>query len=43
MWSEVYEAVDNDESYDKIFIDIGKVFERVLHERLFSKVEAHDT
>ena len=41
FFSEVYEAVDNDKSYDIIYLDFSKAFDRVPHERLIRKVEAH--
>ena len=38
---KVYEAVDNDENYDIIYLDFSKSFDKVPHERLLSKVRVH--
>ena len=41
FFSEVYEAVDCDKEYDIIYLDFSKAFDRVPHERLVRKVQAH--
>ncbi len=41
FYSEVYKAVDNGKAYDIIYLDFSKAFDRVPHERLIRKVEAH--
>ena len=41
FFSEVYEAVDKDKAYDVVYLDFSKAFDRVPHERLIRKVEAH--
>lgn len=41
FFSEVYEAVDCDKAYDIIYLDFSKAFDRVPHERLVRKVQAH--
>lgn len=37
----MYEAADNDDNYDVIYLDFSKVFDRVPHERLVRKITAH--
>ena len=41
FYSKVYEAADNDENYDILYLDFSKAFDRVPHLRLLSKVKAH--
>ena len=41
FYGNVYEAVDNDENYDNIYLDFSKAFDKVSHDRLLSKVRAH--
>ena len=41
FYSEVFEAVDSGKAYDTIYLDFSKAFDRVPHERLIKKVEAH--
>ena len=40
-YSEVFEAVDSGKAYDTVYLDFSKAFDRVPHERLIRKVEAH--
>lgn len=37
----VNEAADKDDSYDVVYLDFSKVFDKVPHHRLLSKVRAH--
>ena len=41
LFSEVYEAVDQDNAYVIIYLDFSKAFNKVTHERLIRKIEAH--
>jgi hypothetical protein len=41
FFSEVFEAVDKDKEYDVVYLDFSKAFDRVPHERLIRKLEAH--
>ena len=41
FYRPVYEAADNDDNYDVIYLDFSKAFDRVPHERLLSKIKAH--
>ncbi len=40
-YKKVIVAVDQDENYDVIYLDFNKVFDKVPHQRLLKKVEAH--
>ena len=40
FFSEVYEAVDKGKSYDIIYLDFIKAFDKVPHESLLKKVAA---
>ena len=41
FYRKVFEAADNDDNYDVIFLDFSKAFDRVPHQKLISKVKAH--
>ena len=41
FFSEFYEAVDKGKSYDIIYLDFRKAFNKVPHERLLKNVAAH--
>ena len=41
FYSEVFESVDNNVEYDAVFLDFSKAFDKVPHERLIRKIEAH--
>ena len=41
FYKSVYEAADNNNNYDIIYLDFSKAFDRVPHERLLRKVKAH--
>ena len=41
FYRTVYEAADADDSYDVIYLDFSKAFDRVPHERLLRKIKAH--
>ena len=41
FYKTVYEAADVDDSYDVIYLDFSKAFDRVPHERLLRKIKAH--
>ena len=41
FYSKVYEAADNGDSYDIIYLDYSKAFDKVPHQRLLKKVRAH--
>ena len=41
FYRNVYEAVDNYENYDIIYLDFSKALDKVPHDRLLSKVRAH--
>ena len=41
FYSEAYKAVDSGKEYDTVYLDFSKAFDKVPHERLIRKVEAH--
>ena len=41
FFSSVFESVDEGHNYDVVYLDFSKAFDRVPHERLIRKVEAH--
>ena len=41
FYNRVYEAADNGDSYDILYLDFSKAFDKVPHQRLLSKVRAH--
>ena len=41
FYKKVYEAADNNDDYDIIYLDFSKAFDKVPHQRLLSKVKAH--
>ena len=41
FYRTVYEAADVGDSYDVIYLDFSKAFDRVPHERLLKKIKAH--
>ena len=41
FYSKVYEAADNGDSYDILYLDFSKAFDKVPHQRLLRKVKAH--
>ena len=41
FYSKVYEAADNGDSYDILYLDFSKAFDKVPHQRLLRKVRAH--
>lgn len=43
IYRRVYETVDNDENYDKLFLDFSKALDRVLHPQVLRKIKSHGT
>ena len=41
FYNKVFEAVDRDENYDVIYLDFSKAFDKVPHQRLLLKLQAH--
>ena len=41
FYRTVYEAADNDDNYDVIYLDFSKAFDKVPHERLLRKIKSH--
>lgn len=41
FYSRVYEAIDEGGSYDIVYLDFSKAFDRVPHKRLFIKIKNH--
>ena len=41
FYSKVFEAADNGDSYDILYLDFSKAFDKVPHQRLLGKVRAH--
>ena len=41
FYKKVYEAADNDENYDIIYLYFNKIFDKVPYRRFLSKVRAH--
>lgn len=41
FYRTVYEAADDDDNYDVIYLDFSKAFDRVPHERLLRKIKSH--
>ena len=41
FYRSVYEAADNGDSYDIVYLDFSKAFDKVPHQRLLDKVRAH--
>ena len=41
FYSKVYESADNGDSYDILYLDFSKAFDKVPHQRLLRKVRAH--
>ena len=41
FYRKVFETVDKGDSYDIVFLDFSKAFDRVPHKKLLSKVKAH--
>ena len=41
FYRSVFEATDNDDNYDIIYLDFSKAFDKVPHERLLRKIKAH--
>ncbi len=41
MALQVYEAADNEESFDVVYLDFNTAFDKVPHQRLLNKVRAY--
>ena len=41
FYTRVFETADNGESYDVIYLDFSKAFDKVPHQRLLNKIKAH--
>ena len=41
FYRKVFEAIDNGDRYDIVYLDFSKAFDKVPHRRLLSKVKAH--
>ena len=41
FYSKVYESADNGDSYNILYLDFSKAFDKVPHQRLLRKVRAH--
>ena len=41
FYRKVFETVDKGDSYDIVFLDFSKAFDRVPHRKLLSKIKAH--
>ena len=41
FYSKVYEAIDNGESYEIMYLEFSKTFDEVPHKRLSKNVMAH--
>ena len=41
FYSKVYESADNGNSYDTMYLDFSKAFDKVPHQRLLIRVRAH--
>ena len=40
-YRKVFETIDKGDEYDIVYLDFSKVFNRVPHRKLLSKVKAH--